>query len=544
MGNSQSNGIAEDPKLKKQRELILEEIIQTERTYVNYLSVVLEVFMEPMIAKSLIKEVDQKQLFINIETLAEFHQQFFRELALTYNSFNWVTEVPPITPTTIKTTVGTTKAHRKTTIVTTTTMLSQSVQRHDITSLESTREITEIFNNNQENFKMYSTYIIGYDSAVTTLNRLKKKSAVNQFLQKQQTDQRCNGLDLASMLIMPVQRLPRYVLLLNELLKTCPSDNHMISKLLSRCIQVIKDTTIFINEAKRDDENFNRVLLLQDTLVDKVQLAEPHRKLYIDGECTLHSVFPCKMEDEILKKIRRARAASKPQDREKFSESFVFPPQYRVESQTISYYLFNDSIVFLYQKPQKSTFSISKRIWSISNVSITEKLKLIDVLDIFTFKNSLLVTTEKSIYFLIMKSQMDKEKFIKIFQMSKVDWGSKEDHKMYNNNNNSTIITNNDLPSVLTLRFRDDSFLQTIDINSNDTTSNNNNNNISNGSGTITSKSSFFSLSSSTKETTTTTVPEHKRKQSVSVSSSKKVDTGTTSKGKSKSMFFNSLSSK
>ena len=47
----------------------------------------------------------------------------------------------------------------------------------------------------------------------------RRKKAFEKYLQKAKENTECRGLDLLSYLIMPVQRLPRYVLLLSELRK-------------------------------------------------------------------------------------------------------------------------------------------------------------------------------------------------------------------------------------------------------------------------------------------------------------------------------------
>ena len=64
--------------------------------------------------------------------------------------------------------------------------------------------------------KMYTQYVNGYDNAMATINRLNKKKTFKKFLE---TKQREIGQSLMSYLIMPIQRIPRYVLLLKELIK-------------------------------------------------------------------------------------------------------------------------------------------------------------------------------------------------------------------------------------------------------------------------------------------------------------------------------------
>lgn len=134
------------------------------------------------------------------------------------------------------------------------------------------------------------------------------------------------------------------------------------------------------------------------------------------------------------------------------TEQWVFPDEFKVSKETI-FYSFNDCLVLL-QKAQKSILSGLKsnnRIWNIIDVSLSSKIRVIDVLDIFNLTNSILLFMEKSIYFVQLKN-IDKEKFIKTLLMTKAtsDWKDLDNNE--NNNNNNNNIVADDLPSVLSLR--------------------------------------------------------------------------------------------
>jgi len=66
-------------------------------------------------------------------------------------------------------------------------------------------------------FRIYQSYLENYDDAVRVLTQLRKDKPDFDFFCKLQ--EKCEGLSLESFLIMPVQRLPRYLLLLSELIK-------------------------------------------------------------------------------------------------------------------------------------------------------------------------------------------------------------------------------------------------------------------------------------------------------------------------------------
>lgn len=61
--------------------------------------------------------------------------------------------------------------------------------------------------------------------------------------------------DLGSFLIMPIQRLPRYSLLLSDLLKHSDSEGKSGHSMLKNAIVQIQKITGYVNEAKRDVEN-------------------------------------------------------------------------------------------------------------------------------------------------------------------------------------------------------------------------------------------------------------------------------------------------
>lgn len=60
---------------------------------------------------------------------------------------------------------------------------------------------------------MYTSYVNSYSLAIVTVADLKSKSQpFAEFCAV--TTEKCKGLDLPAFLIQPIQRIPRYVLLL------------------------------------------------------------------------------------------------------------------------------------------------------------------------------------------------------------------------------------------------------------------------------------------------------------------------------------------
>jgi hypothetical protein len=61
----------------------------------------------------------------------------------------------------------------------------------------------------------YTKYVNNYNNSLKTLNHFQQNSEkISQFLSEVQVNPKIRGLSLQSLLIMPVQRLPKYELLL------------------------------------------------------------------------------------------------------------------------------------------------------------------------------------------------------------------------------------------------------------------------------------------------------------------------------------------
>jgi hypothetical protein len=82
---------------------------------------------------------------------------------------------------------------------------------------------------------------------------------------------------------MPIQRIPRYVMLLEDLLKHTPNP-HVDYENLAAALNKMKEVAITINEKKREVESFAIVIDIYNRLEPKLQnLCEAHRHLLKEG---------------------------------------------------------------------------------------------------------------------------------------------------------------------------------------------------------------------------------------------------------------------
>ena len=74
-------------------------------------------------------------------------------------------------------------------------------------------------------FKLYGEYASYHEAASEAIEEFEKSSSAAPFLRAVEADPRSAGQSLQSYLIMPVQRVPRYKLLLAELIKRTLEDH-------------------------------------------------------------------------------------------------------------------------------------------------------------------------------------------------------------------------------------------------------------------------------------------------------------------------------
>jgi hypothetical protein len=102
-------------------------------------------------------------------------------------------------------------------------------------------------------FKPYGQYLAEYSSALKLLEELElKKKAVAVYTAACQEE--CGGLTLTSLLITPVQRIPRYILLLQEAIKFTPED-HPDRKNLTDALVAVKKYADDMNKTVKLSEN-------------------------------------------------------------------------------------------------------------------------------------------------------------------------------------------------------------------------------------------------------------------------------------------------
>lgn len=167
---------AKREKMFRKRALVTAEIVSSEATYLNRLRTTVEVFMIPLREKTILSPVEFEGQFGKLELIRDMHEKLYEEL-------------------------------------------------ENISQNDGPMKIGKTFKNFSHFLKMYKQYLACFEGAMLKRAKLvtsNKKFA--NFLELARQDPRCMGMTFESFLVEPVQRVPRYRMLLEEVLKCTPDD--------------------------------------------------------------------------------------------------------------------------------------------------------------------------------------------------------------------------------------------------------------------------------------------------------------------------------
>ena len=121
--------------------------------------------------------------------------------------------------------------------------------------------------------KLYSAYITNFDNASALLQEIKDSSkglfgggsfrAFRNFEKKM--SKKNAGMNLMAYLLTPVQRIPRYRLLLEDLLKKTPKDHDDFEQ-VSKALQIVAEIATFNNEQMKLQDSLPIMAKLEKNL--------------------------------------------------------------------------------------------------------------------------------------------------------------------------------------------------------------------------------------------------------------------------------------
>ena len=132
--------------------------------------------------------------------------------------------------------------------------------------------------------KFYSTYASDFEKAAQLVEKWNTKSkAFKSFVSSQESRPEVQ-LKLNSLLITPIQRVPRYKMLLEDVIKKTP-DNHIDKVSLKEALKQIEDVAKHIEERLKEHEMAKIMLNIQKSLAgNQPNIISPGRRLLKQGK--------------------------------------------------------------------------------------------------------------------------------------------------------------------------------------------------------------------------------------------------------------------
>ena len=183
-------------KKTKHRKYVIEELVKTEHQYLESLALIVEKLMKESIQLKLLTKEETDKIFSNIESIYLFHKEFCANLKKSFENFTKNTKVAN----------GILK------------MLPF--------------------------FKLYYLYCNNFHHSNELIDKMKLN--IHPFTERIKTleyTEEMQNLDLSSLLIKPVQRLPKYVLLFKDLMKNT-EEIHPDYQDISSCLQRFQEINL------------------------------------------------------------------------------------------------------------------------------------------------------------------------------------------------------------------------------------------------------------------------------------------------------------
>ncbi|OHS94723.1 hypothetical protein TRFO_39071 [Tritrichomonas foetus] len=209
-------------KIVNHRANIISEIVATEEVFINDLQQIIN-YWQPNLAK-ILDQNDQNLVFKDFPMILGCHSQFLNTLLSLFNGY--------------------------------------------------ATEVADLFLQFVQFFKVSMNFIINYPRIIDLFNA-RSKSFSNKLAELQfQLD----GRDLLTFLITPVQRLPRYLLFLKQLIEHTPK-SHPDAIRLQRASESINSMTHQIDISSKKAQNLTELLKIQQKIKNDFAILSPSRTI-------------------------------------------------------------------------------------------------------------------------------------------------------------------------------------------------------------------------------------------------------------------------
>uniref|UniRef100_A0A8C7HLJ7 FYVE, RhoGEF and PH domain containing 4b n=1 Tax=Oncorhynchus kisutch TaxID=8019 RepID=A0A8C7HLJ7_ONCKI len=147
--------------------------------------------------------------------------------------------------------------------------------------------------------RMYAEYVMSFDHAMELLRVWTERSApFRNVIQDIQSREVCGSLTLQHHMLEPVQRLPRYEMLLRDYLKRLPDDDSDHSH-AEKSLQVISMAATHSNSAIRQSENLKKLLEIYEMLGEE-DVMNPSNEFIREGRVLMLAARNSAMERHLF----------------------------------------------------------------------------------------------------------------------------------------------------------------------------------------------------------------------------------------------------
>jgi len=246
------------------RKKILDELLETEESYVNNLNTLQQHFITPLEKSNSLTESELFSLVSNWAELVAFHADFF--VALTKKAKEWSDMTP----------------------------------------------IFDLFEEFSQRLSIYKPYMANYNRSSLHLLYLCKKSGATQRIVKgfEEYMKRTTRLPIESVFIMPIQRIPRYILLLKEM-KKYTFESHPDYEGLPKVATEIENILLELNKhiKKGEQEEIKKVQTIFESVEGDLHLAiDPQSRLLRETSMTIKEMSLNKNEKAAMKQLKEKSA--------------------------------------------------------------------------------------------------------------------------------------------------------------------------------------------------------------------------------------------
>jgi FYVE/RhoGEF/PH domain-containing protein 5/6 len=160
-------------------------------------------------------------------------------------------------------------------------VLKDLKERRDSWSAQ--QRVGDIFKEMCNFLRLYTKYAETFTEVEETLEIIKKDKKFIHFLKEIWPDKGDTIIFLSSLLITPIQRIPRYMLLLDSLFKKTWR-SHRDYEALGAALEEMKKTAQYVNDKAKEGDKTKKLVLIESSLIGlKKPLAAASRKFIKEG---------------------------------------------------------------------------------------------------------------------------------------------------------------------------------------------------------------------------------------------------------------------